>query len=131
MRMHAYEVPELLPTVSDALKAAGEPSRLRILKVLEDGELCICHMVALLGVSQPTVSRHLAVLRRAGLVEERKDGRWSWFRVAAAAPFLTRILKAIRACGEDDPTVAEDRKRAAEFRQTPVESFCTTKGSAR
>jgi DNA-binding transcriptional ArsR family regulator len=129
MRMRAYEVPDLLTTVSAALKAAGEPSRLRILKVLEDGELCICHMVELLGVSQPTVSRHLAVLRRAGLVEERKDGRWSWFRVAAAAPFLRRILGAIGGCGEDDPTVAEDRRRAEEFRKTPVESFCTTKGS--
>ena len=65
----------LYEDVALVLKAAGEPSRLRILKVLEEGELCGCHLVDLLGSAQPTVSRHLSILRAAGLVRERKEGR--------------------------------------------------------
>jgi arsenate reductase/ArsR family transcriptional regulator len=123
--MHAYEVTEALPAISAALKAAGEPSRLRILKALEDGELCVCHLVEMLGLAQPTVSRHVAALRAAGLVGERREGRWSYFRLEPAAPFLGRILDAIRSSGSEDPVFAEDRARAAEYREVPVDEFCT------
>ena len=123
--MHAYEVAEALPAISAALKAAGEPSRLRILKALEDGELCVCHLVTMLGLTQPTVSRHVAALRAAGLVAERREGRWSYFRLEPAAAFLGRILDAIRSSGRGDPVFAEDRARAAEFRKVPVDEFCS------
>jgi arsenate reductase/ArsR family transcriptional regulator len=122
--MRVYEIPETLPAVTSALKAAGEPSRLRILKALEAGELCVCHLVALLGVSQPTVSRHLSALRTAGLVAERKDGRWTHFRLAPASPFADRLLTALLVWGRDDPVVIADRERAREFRRVPVSEFC-------
>ncbi len=115
---------ETLPAAAEALKAAGEPSRLRILKMLEGGELCVCHLVGILGSSQPTVSRHLAVLRRAGLVAERKEGRWSHYRLAPASPFLRRLLRTVRSFGDDDPVVRDDRRRAREIRERPARSSC-------
>ena len=113
-----------LAEAAGTLKAAGEPSRLRILKVLEDGELCACHLVALLGVSQPTISRHLSVLRAAGLVMERRDGRWVHYRLAKRPAFLRELLRAVRRWGEDDPAVRADRARAQQYREGPVAEFC-------
>ncbi len=56
------------------MKSAGDPTRLRILKMLEGGELCVCQMIAVLGLSQSTVSKHLFLLKTGGLVKERRDG---------------------------------------------------------
>ena len=113
-----------IDAVTGVLKAAGEPSRLRILKVLEEGELCACHLVDLLGFAQPTVSRHLSILRTAGLVTERKDGRWTYYRLPKGTGFTRRILRAIRDWKDDEPTVLNDRERCRQFRETPVSEFC-------
>ncbi|MCC7240314.1 MAG: winged helix-turn-helix transcriptional regulator, partial [Acidobacteria bacterium] len=68
-----------LTTVYGAL---ADATRLRILALLEDGEVCVCHIHAGLGVPQPTASRHLAFLRRAGLVSARRDGIWMHYSLA-------------------------------------------------
>jgi ArsR family transcriptional regulator len=62
--------------------ALADPTRLRILSLLQDGEVCVCHIHASLGVPQPTASRHLAYLRRAGLVSARRDGIWMHYSLA-------------------------------------------------
>jgi ArsR family transcriptional regulator len=62
--------------------ALADPTRLRILSLLKDGEVCVCHIHASLGVPQPTASRHLAYLRRAGLVAARRDGVWMHYSLA-------------------------------------------------
>lgn len=115
-----------IEAVGRIMKAAGEPSRLRILKVLEEGELCACHLVELLGFAQPTVSRHLSILRQAGLVSERKEGRWTYYRLPRATGFSRRILRTLRDWKDDDPTVQKDRERCRRFRKTPVSEFCAT-----
>ena len=66
----------------DLLKALAHPVRLRILAMLRGGELCLCQMTAVLDLAASTVSAHLGDLKRAGLVEERKDGRWVFHRLA-------------------------------------------------
>ena len=58
----------------DLLRAAGELTRLRILNLLRQGSICVCHLQAVLGIPQPTVSRHLAALRHAGLVLDSREG---------------------------------------------------------
>ncbi|MCX7816766.1 MAG: metalloregulator ArsR/SmtB family transcription factor [Syntrophales bacterium] len=58
------------------IRALADKNRLKILKLLEDRELCVCEMQALLGIAQPTVSKHLKVLEKVGLVQKRKDGLW-------------------------------------------------------
>ena len=115
-----------LEAVTRILKAAGEPSRLRILKVLEGGELCACHLVELLGFAQPTVSRHLSILRMAGLVLERKEGRWTYYRLPRGTGFNRRILRAIRDWKDDDPSVLSDRDKSRRLREIPVSEFCAT-----
>jgi ArsR family transcriptional regulator len=62
--------------------ALADATRLRILALLKDGEVCVCHVHASLGVPQPTASRHLAYLRRVGLVRARRDGIWMHYSLA-------------------------------------------------
>jgi ArsR family transcriptional regulator len=65
--------------VSRLFKALGDETRLRIVALLAHGELCVCHVQEALGLSQPNVSRHLAVLRAAGIVEDRREGTWVYY----------------------------------------------------
>ena len=67
--------------VSRLFKALGDETRLRIVALLSHGELCVCHIHEALGLSQPNVSRHLAVLRAAGVLEDRRDGKWVRYRL--------------------------------------------------
>lgn len=67
---------------SRLFKALGDETRLRIVALLSHGELCVCHLQEALGLAQPTVSRHLATLRAAGVVEQRRAGKWVYYRLA-------------------------------------------------
>ena len=90
------------PTVADldALFAAfADPTRLRILNVLVAGELCVCDVVELLALPQPTVSRHLAHLRRAGLVEVSRAWKFAHYRLAEpASPVHRNLVGCVRSC---------------------------------
>ncbi len=63
-------------------KALSDENRVRILLVLEGRELCVCQLIALLGLAPSTVSKHLWLLKQAGLIDLRKEGRWSYYRIA-------------------------------------------------
>jgi DNA-binding transcriptional ArsR family regulator len=104
-------------------KAAAHPARLRILAMLRPGALCVCQVTAVLERAASTVSAHLAELRRAGLVEERKDGRWVSYglsRDPAVAELLERAWSLIR----DDPQVEADARLARGLRRIPVDELC-------
>jgi ArsR family transcriptional regulator len=73
-------------------KALGDRTRLRILALLGTDEVCVCHIHDTLGVPQPTASRHLAYLRRAGLVDARRDGVWMHYKVSAAIDPVARAV---------------------------------------
>ncbi len=78
-------------------KALADATRLRILGLLLTGEVCVCHIHESLEIPQPKASRHLAYLRRAGLVETRRDGLWIHYRIAPLAnPVLGAIADAVR-----------------------------------
>ena len=68
--------------VAQLFKALGDDARLRIVALLSHGELCVCHLQEALGLTQPTASRHIAVLRHAGVVEARREGSWVYYRLA-------------------------------------------------
>jgi ArsR family transcriptional regulator len=77
-------------------KALADETRLRILGLLLTGEVCVCHIHESLRISQPKASRHLAYLRRSGLVETRRDGLWVHYRIAALSdPVLDTIRQAV------------------------------------
>jgi len=105
------------------LKALAHPVRLRLLAMLREGELCVCQMTAVLGLAASTVSAHLADLRRAGLVSERKEGRWVIYCLAdprADAGVLGPLWTAL--AGE--PRVAEDARVLQKLRRVDVEELC-------
>lgn len=63
-------------------KALGDPTRLRIVKLLEEGELCVCQLTAVLQMGQSRISRHLSILKQAGLIADRKQGKWVHYRLS-------------------------------------------------
>ena len=93
-------------------RALADPNRLRILKMLESRELCLCEIRDVLGLSNSTVSKHLTILRDADLILDRKDGRWVNFRLNAAAEGLARPLLAVLKHGlADEEQVGLDREK--------------------
>ena len=98
----------------DALfTALAHPLRVRLLSLLlAEKELCVCDLGAIVGAPQPTISRHLAMLRRAGLVEVRTEGRWKHYALAAPTTRLHRLLlRALDRCVDEGPDLVADRAR--------------------
>ena len=95
-----------------ALRALADPTRLRILALLAGGEVCVCHIHEALGIPQPTASRHLAYLRRSGLVDARRDGLWVHYRLAKMPDAVSATLvESVTHCIGHAGTVERDRKR--------------------
>lgn len=93
-------------------RALADRTRLRLLNLMASGEICVCYFVEVLGTSQPKVSRHLAYLRRAGLVEARRDGKWMHYQLAQPTdPGAVNILGEVRAWLLLDPTMRHERER--------------------
>ena len=110
MRIHAHEAisgQQGLIRLRRIGKALADTSRLRILAALAEQELCVCHLIPMLGLNASTVSRHVGVLRDAGLVAVRKDGRWlHCSRAEPDAAIWTGIDEHLRGA----PEVAVDRR---------------------
>lgn len=122
--------PTAVPEIAAVCAALADPTRLRILALLGEGEVCVCHIHESLDVPQPTASRHLAYLRRAGLVETRRDGLWVHYRLAAGlAPHVRHavdaVLHAVRHCPE--PT-ADHRQLARATGRTPRRPLARVSG---
>src|SRR5437870_13220655 len=98
------------PDLVDLFQALGDPTRLRILNLLSAGELCVCYFVEILGDPQPKISRHLAYLRRSGLVDARRDGKWIHYRLARPGDEArARLLDAALAAVATDRQLQRDR----------------------
>ena len=98
-------------------QALADPTRLRIVSLLLSGEVCVCHIHGSLGVPQPKASRHLAYLRRAGLVRARKDGLWVHYRLARLTdPVMQAVVSAVQhALGHTDVAERDRRRLAAQL----------------
>ncbi|HEX8490151.1 MAG TPA: metalloregulator ArsR/SmtB family transcription factor [Chthoniobacterales bacterium] len=98
--------PELL------FKTLSDSTRLRLLNLLAEGEVCVCDLHGTLGLEQPKVSRHLARLRRAGLVEVERDGKWMHYRLARHGdPLVRNVLEGLRAWMRQHPRLNSERGR--------------------
>lgn len=102
-------------------KALGHPARLRIARMLGEGELCVCQMTAVLRLAPSTVSAHLSELRRAGLVQERKDGRWVFYALEDDG---RRLLDDVGENLAADPQVREDARAVMVLRALGPEELC-------
>lgn len=100
-------------------RAFSDQTRLRILCALQEGELCVGDLVDILEAPQPRVSRHLAYLRKAGLVVARKSGLWSHYSLAPAkTPFHRKLLECLGKCFGEVPEIKADAARAAKIRKS-------------
>ncbi len=99
----------------DALfKGFADPTRLRVLNALAAGELCVCDLVELLGLSQPAVSRHLAYLRRMRLVEATREWKFAHYRLAEPANAVHRnLINCVRSCFTGIASLDAERAAAA------------------
>jgi ArsR family transcriptional regulator, arsenate/arsenite/antimonite-responsive transcriptional repressor len=112
-----------LDSIINVHKALAHPARVRILAMLRGAELCVCQLNAVIGVAPSTISAHLAELREAGLVAERKDGRWVHYRIAASGA-AESSLKALWQTLENDATIAADTRLLERVTALPVEAIC-------
>jgi ArsR family transcriptional regulator, arsenate/arsenite/antimonite-responsive transcriptional repressor len=100
------------PQIKSIFRALSDRTRLRIMNLLRSGELCVCHLVAVLDVPQPTASRHLSYLRKTGLVVARKEGLWIYYRLAPARNNSHKMLLACLAqCYQEESVFAKDDQR--------------------
>ena len=114
MRTSAAEVVEML-------RAAGEPTRLRVLTLLAREELAVTELVQILGHSQPRVSRHLKLLAEAGLVERFPDGAWVFYRLCGAEPQRSLVHAVLDRLPEDEGELNDDLERLEVVRRDRVE----------
>ena len=104
------------PTIDDldtVFKGFADPTRIRILSLLAAGELCVCDIVDILGLPQPAVSRHLAYLRRTGLVDVTRDAKFAHYRLAAAQHTVHQnLINCVRTCFRGITSLDRERRKA-------------------
>lgn len=89
------------------MKALSDPNRVKALKALEKKELCVCELQPLLGISQPTVSKHMKIMEDAGLVKKRKEGQWAYYSLSQGgqSEYASGMLTAMRGWLNSDDEV--------------------------
>jgi ArsR family transcriptional regulator len=93
-------------------KALADRTRLRLLNLMAAGEVCVCFFVEVLGESQPKISRHLAYLRRAGVVASRREGKWMHYRISTPADaHAARVFAEVLTWLGEDRSMQKDRAR--------------------
>jgi ArsR family transcriptional regulator len=103
---------DTLESSIELFKAVADPVRFRLLNLLVNGEVCVCHLHDALELPQSTVSRHLAYLRKRGLVVGRKEGLWVHYRLAKPAGELHRnLIRCVGACFKEVDTLKQDRQK--------------------
>lgn len=120
-----------LDTLTSVYAALADPTRLRILSLLGEDEICVCHIHASLDVPQPTASRHLAYLRKSGLVEARRDGIWMHYRLAPIDnPVIAAVVKAALHALTHTSISAQDEKRLQVAIKAPPFALRATVGKS-
>lgn len=102
------------PSIELLFKALADPTRLKLINLMGDDEVCVCFFVEVLKTNQPKISRHLAYLRRAGVVSGRREGKWIHYRVVEPPdPHAASIFREVRAWLSNDAGMKRDRTRLA------------------
>ncbi|QDV62677.1 ArsR/SmtB family transcription factor [Crateriforma conspicua] len=108
---------EIGEEINTVFRAFADGTRLRILHLLVEDEICVGNLVKILQLPQPTVSRHLAYLRKASLVDVRKVGQWSHYSLAPARScFQQKLYGCLTDCFHDVPELQDDKRRARELK---------------
>jgi DNA-binding transcriptional ArsR family regulator len=115
-----------LGDITDICKALGDGNRARIVMALSGGELCVCRLIGLLDLAPSTVSKHLSILKQAGLIESRKNGRWVYYKLAEdhLQPATRTALAWLRQSLAKDKTIAEDKRKLKQITREAPEELC-------
>lgn len=107
-------------------KALGDPQRLRAFMALRQGELCVCQIIELLGLAPSTVSKHMTILKAAGLVQSRKDSRWVYYRLAQPEQkqAIQHIITLATTLLEDDSDIRRDRQHLQGIKAEELSALC-------
>lgn len=99
--------------------ALADPNRLRLLSLMQAGEICVCYLQGALQTNQPKISRHLAYLRKSGLVTARRDGKWTHYRLNQLDRAQQKILSETLGLLADESQVKKDRARIRQITCCP------------
>lgn len=106
-----------LDTIVDVLKTIAEPTRLRILKLLSEGDLTVSELTGILGQSQPRVSRHLKLMLNSRLIKRQQEGSWALFRLSRDAASDVLVQELLNRIDTSDETISRDAERLAEVKE--------------
>lgn len=106
--------------------ALSDANRVRAVAALANGELCVCQLIELLGLAPSTVSKHLSILRQAGLIDGRKEGRWMYYQLPGddAPPTVRDALAWVSSAASRDAKVREDARRIRQILKENPEDLC-------
>jgi ArsR family transcriptional regulator, arsenate/arsenite/antimonite-responsive transcriptional repressor len=109
------------------MKALSDPNRVKLVKLLQKEEICVCKLQAALGIAQPTVSKHLKILEDAGIVSRRKEGLWAHYSLTdgSRSPYAASLIGNLRHWLADDPNIIALFERSSNIRG---EARCGTPG---
>jgi len=104
----------MLNNVTDVMKALSDPNRIRIVEMISDKSMCVCEITSVLNLATSTVSKHLSVLRDAGIIEDEKDGKWVNYRLKMPAnnEFVQHVLFVLKNWVRDSNTVQRDKNNS-------------------
>ncbi len=107
-------------------KALADENRVRALLALREGELCVCQITELFGLAPSTISKHLSILHRAGLVESRKQGRWIYYKLPrnGASPAVREAIRWVERSLRADPRVGGDRRKLKKILKIDPVELC-------
>ena len=106
-------------------KALSDETRIRALMMLTGGELCVCQIIEMLGLAPSTVSKHMSILRQAGLVETRKEGRWIYYRLAdRKVQIACEILNWLEKHLKNDKKILDDFKQLRRMQKMSKDQLC-------
>jgi DNA-binding transcriptional ArsR family regulator len=112
-------------TIVEISKALADPNRVRAVAMLAGGELCVCQITEVLQLATSTVSKHMSILRQAGLVEARKQSRWMYYRLPARPARPARgAIDWVKVYGRDDPVIRKDQRALVRILKMDKEHLC-------
>ncbi len=107
-------------------KSLSDRNRVRVLMFLREGELCVCQLIEMLGLAPSTVSKHMSILYQAGLVETRKESRWTYYRLSdSPSPIIQGALRWVQKSLSKETQIVADTKLEKRVRKIDKEKLCT------
>ena len=110
----------MISRIEKILKIFADKNRIRIINLLGQRKMCVCELAHILGVTQPSVSRHLKKMKEAGLIEDEQDGFWTNYFLCQDSPWTADLLDYIRRWLKEDAVLSRDQRQAVGIRRDKV-----------